>query len=128
LQLTVLIEENVTTFLLDAKRVRQILFNVLSNAIGFSSEEQAIELTVRETQSSLIIAVKDNGRGIPPEIIDKVFDRFQTYTVSSRHRGAGLGLSIVKTLMQLHDGEVAIESELGGGTVVTCTFPKIKTF
>jgi len=127
LQLHVLIEENVTEFLIDAKRVRQILFNLLSNAIGFSSEGQTISLVIRETEEALTISVEDEGRGIPPEIIDRVFDRFETFTTASRHRGAGLGLSIVKSLMELHDGDVFIKSELGGGTLVTCRFPKLKS-
>jgi hypothetical protein len=123
IQMVLNIEENVDTFLIDTKRVRQILFNLLSNAIGFSSEGQAIIVSVGQSELGLSISVQDNGRGIPPEVIDRVFQRFETFTFGSRHRGAGLGLSIVRALVELHGGSVQIESEPGHGTKVTCVFP-----
>ena len=63
------------------------------------------------------------GRGIPAEVIERVFDRFETYTIGSRHRGAGLGLSIVRSLVELHGGTVEIKSQPGKGTIVSCVFP-----
>ena len=71
----------------------------------------------------MIFKVTDQGRGIPPEVLDRVFDRFETHTVGSRHRGVGLGLSIVRALVELHGGRVQIESAPGEGTSVTCIFP-----
>ena len=71
----------------------------------------------------MVFKVTDCGRGIPPEVLDKVFDRFETHTVGSRHRGVGLGLSIVRALVELHGGRVQIESAPGEGTNVTCIFP-----
>jgi len=71
----------------------------------------------------LNITIKDYGRGIPEDVIQRVFDRFETYTIGSRHRGAGLGLSIVRSLVELHGGTVSIESKSGEGTVVSCFFP-----
>ena len=65
----------------------------------------------------------DQGRGIPSEVLDRVFDRFHTDTLGSSHRGAGLGLSIVRAFMELHGGQVLIDSAMGEGTVVTCIFP-----
>ena len=123
LKIEVKIDNIAETFSLDAKRVRQILFNLLSNAIGFSSEEQTITVSASKLDSNLILSVHDKGRGIPAEVIDRVFDRFETYTIGSRHRGVGLGLSIVRTLVELHGGHVSIHSELGEGTLVTCVFP-----
>jgi signal transduction histidine kinase len=125
IEIEVIIDEAVDTFELDAKRIRQILFNLLSNAIGFSSEGQIVTVHVSENNSNLILSVFDKGRGIPDEVIDRVFDRFETYTVGSKHRGVGLGLSIVKTLVELHGGQVSIESVLGEGTCVTCLFPVV---
>ena len=71
----------------------------------------------------IVFKVTDQGRGIPTEIIERVFDRFHTHTVGTRHRGAGLGLSIVRAFVELHGGEVDIESAPGEGTVVTCVLP-----
>jgi signal transduction histidine kinase len=118
------IADNLTLFRLDAKRVRQILFNLISNAIGFSQEGQTVTVTARETLQGLQLTVQDEGRGIPADVIDRVFDRFETHTAGTRHRGAGLGLSIVRALVELHGGEVRIVSEPGQSTRVTCLFPR----
>ncbi len=74
----------------------------------------------------VVFKVSDRGRGIAAEALERVFDRFESQTSGSRHRGPGLGLSIVRALVELHGGRVTIESVLGEGTVVTCIFP-IKT-
>jgi signal transduction histidine kinase len=71
----------------------------------------------------IVFKVSDQGRGIPLEVLDRVFDRFHTHTVGSRHRGVGLGLSIVRSFVELHGGEVQIQSAPGEGTIVTCIFP-----
>ena len=65
----------------------------------------------------------DHGRGIPPDVLDKVFDRFSSNSLGSRHRGVGLGLSIVQSFVELHGGTVHIDSTPARGTCVTCTFP-----
>jgi signal transduction histidine kinase len=65
----------------------------------------------------------DHGRGIPAEIVDRVFDRFETHALGSQHRGVGLGLSIVRSFVELHGGSVTLKSVEGAGTTVTCVFP-----
>ena len=107
----------------DGKRLRQVLFNLLSNAIGFSAPGQTVSLAALRRGDEISIKVSDQGRGIPAEVIDKVFNRFHTETMGSRHRGPGLGLSIVRSFVELHGGTVAIESATGEGTVVTCLLP-----
>jgi signal transduction histidine kinase len=67
--------------------------------------------------------VADHGPGISSEIKDKVFDWFETHTQGTLHRGAGLGLSIVRSFVELHHGTVAIDSVPGQGTTVVCVFP-----
>lgn len=71
----------------------------------------------------MIFKVTDCGRGISPDVLDKIFDRFESYTNGSRHRGVGLGLSIVRAFMELHGGKVFVDSAPGEGTTVTCVFP-----
>ena len=117
------IEPDLGLLSLDAKRTRQILFNLLSNAIGFSSAGQTIAVTVKRQEQGIHLSVRDEGRGIAPDMLARVFDRFETQSGGTRHRGAGLGLSIVRALVNLHGGDVRIESEPGRGTIVTCTFP-----
>jgi len=115
--------DDVGTFRGDAKRVRQILFNLLSNAIGFSRPGQTVTLAVLRREAEIVFKVTDRGRGISPEILERVFDRFESHTAGSRHRGLGLGLSIVRAFMELHGGKVLIDSAPGEGTTVTCVFP-----
>lgn len=115
--------DDVGSFRGDAKRVRQILFNLLSNAIGFSRPGQTVTLAVLRRDSDIVFKVTDRGRGISPEILERVFDRFESHTAGSRHRGVGLGLSIVRAFMELHGGKVLIDSAPGEGTTVTCIFP-----
>lgn len=107
----------------DGKRLRQVLFNLLSNAIGFSSPGQAITVSAGRIGADIRITVADQGRGIPAEVKDKVFDRFESHSLGSRHRGVGLGLSIVRSIVELHGGRVELESEPGQGTRVTAVFP-----
>ncbi|PPD42726.1 MAG: two-component sensor histidine kinase [Methylocystis sp.] len=115
--------DDVGSFRGDAKRVRQILFNLLSNAIGFSRPGQTVTLAAMRRDDEVVFKVTDRGRGIPPEVLERVFERFESHTAGSRHRGVGLGLSIVRAFMDLHGGKVLIDSAPGEGTTVTCIFP-----
>ena len=115
--------DNIGVFRADAKRIRQVLYNLLSNAIGFSAPGQTVTLAAMRRGDDVVFKVTDQGRGIPAEVIDRVFDRFQTHTIGSRHRGVGLGLSIVRAFVELHNGRVQIQSAPGEGTTVTCIFP-----
>ncbi|MDP4023154.1 PAS-domain containing protein [Methylobacterium sp. NEAU 140] len=121
--LAVDVPEDIGSVLADGKRVRQILFNLLSNAVGFSDPGQRVEIRARREAQDLVLSVRDHGRGMPPEIRALVFDRFESHTLGTRHRGVGLGLSIVRSFVELHGGRVALETAPGQGTCVTCRFP-----
>ena len=123
LNLQIVALPEIGSFMADAKRVRQVLFNLLSNAIGFSAPGQTVTLAALRRGDDIVFKVSDQGRGIPPEVIAHVFDRFRTEAIGSRHRGVGLGLSIVKSFVELHGGRVLIDSAPGEGTTVTCIFP-----
>ena len=123
LSLQIVALPEIGTFEADAKRVRQVLFNLLSNAIGFSAPGQTVTLAALRRGDDIVFKVSDQGRGIPAEVIAHVFDRFHSNTIGSRHRGVGLGLSIVKSFVELHGGRVLIDSAPGEGTTVTCIFP-----
>jgi len=114
---------DIGSFTADERRVRQILYNLLSNAIGFSPKGETITLSAERRSDSVRVSVTDRGPGIPPDIQERVFDRFETHTMGSRHRGPGLGLSIVRSLVELHGGKVMLESAPGRGTTVVCIFP-----
>ncbi len=115
--------DGIGAFRADGKRVRQVLYNLLSNAIGFSAPGQSVTLAALRRGDQIVFKVTDQGRGIPPEVLDRVFDRFHADTSNSRHRGVGLGLSIVRAFVELHHGQVLIDSAPGEGTSVTCIFP-----
>jgi len=114
---------DIGTFTADAWRVRQILFNLLANAASFSPPGGTITFLAERRADALVFAVTDHGPGIPPEVLEKVFDWFETHSLGSHHRGTGIGLSLVRSFVELHGGTVEIASVVGEGTTVTCSFP-----
>jgi len=117
------IADDVDVFKADANRVRQVLFNLLSNATNYAPEGSTVTLQVAREGSEVVFSVHDDGHGMPPEVLDTVFKRFQSYPNGGRKRGAGLGLAIVKSFVELHGGKVDIETGAGRGTTVICRFP-----
>ncbi len=114
---------DIGSFIADERRVRQILFNLLANAVSFSPAGGTITLSAERRNDALVFAVTDFGPGIPPDVLEKVFDWFETHSLGSQHRGTGIGLSLVRSFIELHGGTVNIASVVGEGTTVTCTFP-----
>jgi signal transduction histidine kinase len=123
IEMRIVMTDGVGALRADGRRVRQVLFNLLSNAINYSEPGQTVTLAAMRRGAEIIFKVSDRGRGIPPDMIDRVFDRFETFPNGSRHRGPGLGLSIVKALVELHQGRVLIDTAPREGTTVTCIFP-----
>jgi signal transduction histidine kinase len=123
IQLKVDADSNIGSFVGDERRVVQVLYNLLANAVGFSPQDATVGLSAKRTEHSVVFTVTDSGPGIPPAVKDKVFDWFESYSHGSRHRGAGLGLSLVKSFVELHGGKVDVNSIVGKGTTVTCNFP-----
>ena len=114
----------------DAERLQQIIWNLLSNAVKFTPDGGRIEITITETDESYAqIIVCDTGIGIEPEFLPFVFDRFRQSdsSKSRRHSGLGLGLAIVRQLVELHGGTVEAESEgVGRGTTFIVSLPLCK--
>jgi two-component system, cell cycle sensor histidine kinase PleC len=111
----------------DDRAVRQITLNLLSNAIKFTPSGGEISVRVGwTTGGGQLLAVKDNGPGIPPDEIPIVLSAFGqgSIAIRSAERGAGLGLSIVQALMQTHDGTFELRSKLREGTEAIATFPQ----
>jgi hypothetical protein len=110
----------------DPARLQQVLWNLLANAIKFTPKGGRVNVVLERVNSHLEIAVSDNGEGISPDFLPYVFDRFRQQDASQtrRHGGLGLGLSIVKNLVELHGGSVRVESAgLGCGSTFTVALP-----
>jgi len=114
--------EDVPSISVDGRRVRQVIGNLLSNAIRHTPGEGRVTLRVRRIGEAVELEVADTGAGMDPEAASRAFDRFWR---SGDTAGAGLGLAIVRDLVRAHGGDVALESALGAGTVVRCRFPLV---
>ena len=124
LKIDVRISDDADAFVADEARVRQILYNLLSNALGFSNAGEAVRIGCWRESGMIAFAIEDTGPGIPKEQQARVFERFESRSLGSGHRGAGLGLAIVKSLVELHGGNLALDSEPGRGTRVTVRLPE----
>jgi signal transduction histidine kinase len=123
IELKVDADPEIGNFLGDENRVKQVLYNLLANAVGFSPPDARVTLSAKRTEHSVTFSVTDSGPGIPADVKDRVFDWFESHSNGSRHRGAGLGLSLVRSFVELHGGKVRVDSVVGQGTTVTCDFP-----
>lgn len=113
--ISTVVEGEPRTLLADATRLEQVAWNLLSNAIKFTPLNGSIAVTLRWTESHLQITVTDTGEGIEPDLLPYIFDSFrQGYSAGTRKGGLGLGLSIVKNLVELHGGAVRAESAGAG--------------
>ncbi len=123
IELDIQIAKNLPSFEVDPKRLSQVLYNLLSNAVGFSDTGAQVNIIAKKKKQHISIAVTDHGCGIPEAEQDSVFERFESHSRGSQHRGAGLGLSIVKSLVELHHGSVSLESKEHQGTTITVHLP-----
>ncbi|MBI4310310.1 MAG: HAMP domain-containing protein [Chloroflexi bacterium] len=107
----------------DAGRLRQVVTNLLDNAIKFTPERGRVVVSAREEGKALRISVKDTGAGIAREHLPHIFERFYKVDRARRDGGAGLGLAIVKHIVQAHGGQVAVGSREGEGSTFSFTIP-----
>jgi signal transduction histidine kinase len=108
----------------DDRRLKQALFNILSNAVKFTPENGNVVVSARRQGDEIVLTTTDSGIGISAEDQERVFDRFERGShPDARRAGAGLGLSLVKSFVEMHGGWVAIESQPDSGTSVMCTLP-----
>lgn len=112
-----------TTVIADPVRLKQALFNLVSNALQFTPGDGRILLSARREDGATVLEVSDTGIGIPDDIRHRIFESFEKGQSRGRPTGAGLGLALVERLMRLHGGEVTLRSDVGLGTVVSCWLP-----
>jgi two-component system, OmpR family, sensor histidine kinase KdpD len=109
--------------LVDFGLMVQTLVNILDNAIKYSSPDSTIEVTSCRANGGIEIAIADRGVGIPPQDLDRVFDKFYRVQRANDVPGIGLGLPICKGFVEAHDGSIRAENRPGGGTVIRLTLP-----
>jgi len=110
----------------DEMRLRQVIENLLTNAIKYSPEDKKITVGGRFTEKSVTVFVRDEGAGIPKDQIEKVFERFYRVDdkLTSRTQGTGLGLYLVKAIVEAHGGEISVKSQVGNGSTFFFTLPR----
>ena len=108
----------------DPGRITQVLYNLLSNALKYSPQGGNIEIRTTSVPGTISVAVVDQGQGMSPALVENVFDRFyRGEDVDAETHGLGLGMGIVKQIIEDHGGEIVVKSRLGEGTKVTFTLP-----
>jgi signal transduction histidine kinase len=102
----------------DIHRIEHVLINLISNAIKFTPHGGQVAISAETTERSIVFCVADTGSGIPADALPRIFDKFYQVHTSTETgiRGTGLGLAIVKHIVELHGGDVAVESEMGKGS------------
>ncbi len=110
----------------DSDRILQVLTNLLSNAVKFSPAASTIRVYTEATSDSILLKVVDEGRGIPPEKLDSIFDRFQQVEPSDARQkgGTGLGLAICRSIVQQHSGSIWAQRNIGVGTTIYVMLPR----
>jgi len=108
----------------DPDRLAQVLGNLITNSLRYTPRGGRITLEAAQVQNDLILTVNDNGRGIPPESLPHVFDRFYRADQARTHAdGSGLGLAIAKSIIEAHGGTISAGSQPGAGTMIRITLP-----
>jgi len=127
IRLGVVYQQSAATFIADPRRLKQILVNLLSNAVKFTPAGGTVTLEVRQNldAGTIAFAVQDDGIGIEPQHLVKLFQPFQQIdnALNRKYAGTGLGLSLVKRMAQMHGGTVEVQSEPGKGSRFTVTLP-----
>ena len=105
----------------DPVRIREVLTNLLSNALRHSPDGASVTIEVEPRRDAIAVSVRDTGVGLPPDVLPRIFDRFYKGPAS---KGSGLGLTIARNFVEAHGGRMSAESRVGEGTVITFTLPR----
>lgn len=117
------VEERIIAF--DEEKIERIILNILSNAVKFTEKNGSIFVNVYDKEDFIEISIKDTGIGIPKDKLDYIFERFAQVdkSITRKSEGSGIGLALVKSLVELHGGTISVNSELGKGSEFIITLP-----
>ena len=117
-------DEEVITYC-DPDKIERIMLNLLSNAIKYTPENGFIKVQITNAQNEIIVSVKDSGKGISKDKLDVIFERFgqADSAFNKKYEGSGIGLSLVKNLVELHGGDISVNSEIGEGSEFIFSIP-----
>ena len=108
----------------DSKRLKQVLINLTSNAVKYNRDGGRVEIGIAVYPEVLNVSVSDTGHGIAPEDLPNIFQRFYRVTgTEDQVKGTGLGLCVAKQIVEMHGGEMTVESQVGVGTTFSFTLP-----
>ena len=121
-------EDKLPPMVIDRARIGQVITNLIKNAATYSSEDSTIKLEVRSSTESLKVSVTDHGDGISSEHQEKIFEPFYRTTATDRRRrgGTGLGLSLCRGIIEVHDGAIWVESKVGEGSKFIFSLPIVE--
>ncbi len=122
IQITLACDDDITLYA-DENKIKQVLANLMSNAIKYTNSPVKISISCFVKEDFLCLQIQDNGYGIKKSDLDRIFENYYRVRNTEQIEGNGLGLSIVKKLIELHNGKIEITSELKKGTTVTMWFP-----
>ncbi|MCK9212518.1 MAG: ATP-binding protein [Ignavibacteriaceae bacterium] len=119
------IENDLPLYMLDSEAYEQALLNLLDNAVKYSREDKVVEVSARHQNDSIVIEVSDYGIGISKKDIEKIFEKFFRSPIPDGRKipGSGIGLTLVKDIIEAHGGTIEVESELGKGSTFKLSFP-----
>ena len=124
---SVRVSNNLPQVLADRDMIEQVILNIFSNAIKYSPENSAVEIRIREVDGEIVTEIEDNGYGISEDSLPRIFDKFYRASDTEAVReisGTGLGLALVKEIVELHGGRVTVKSTLGKGSTFGFVLPK----
>lgn len=111
----------------DARRLAELVFNLIENAIKYTPEEKRIWLSLKPEGDLIVLRVRDSGIGIPEEDLDKLFDRFyRGRNAMKSSSGSGLGLTICRSIVEAHQGQISVKSEVGKGSEFEVRLPRLR--
>jgi signal transduction histidine kinase len=117
------IPKNIPKILADMDALEEVIINLLSNAMKYSGSKKEVKLNVHQKHKELLISVEDKGIGILPQDCEKIFERFYRSQGAYQVKGMGLGLTLVKHVVEAHGGKIEVRSRVGKGSTFTIRLP-----